>query len=190
MPLTVIDPRTALVVIDMQKGIAAYPMVHPLGEVVAHVNALTGAFHRHDLAVVFVVAAGGSPGRTEHPSRGNAALAPDAMELLPGLGEHPHDYRVTKRARGAFSNTGLEDYLRSKQITQVVFAGISTSNGVESSARQAYEAGFNVTLATDAMTDGTSENHSHSIMRIFPRLGETGTTAQIVALLHETFAST
>ena len=184
MPLSTIDPKTALVVIDMQKGIAAYPMVHPLGEVVTQINTLSDAFHRHDLPVVLVVAAGGSPGRTEHPSRGNAALAPDATDLLPDLHQQPQDYRVTKRARGAFSNTGLEEHL----VTQVVVVGISTSNGVESTARQAYEAGFNVTLAVDAMTDGSPDAHEHSIKRIFPRLGETGTTREVVELLDRTRA--
>jgi nicotinamidase-related amidase len=55
--------------------------------------------------------------------------------------------------------------------------------GVESTARHAYELGFNVTLALDAMTDLSLEAHDNSIARIFPRLGETGSTRQIVDLL-------
>jgi nicotinamidase-related amidase len=69
-----------------------------------------------------------------------------------------------------------------------VFAGIATSIGVESTARQAHELGFNVTLATDAMTDMSLDAHNNSITRIFPRLGETGTTWEIVALLDSTRA--
>ncbi len=65
----------------------------------------------------------------------------------------------------------------------MVLAGVATSIGVESTARQAHELGFNVTLALDAMTDRSIEAHENSIARIFPRLGETGTTAQIIALL-------
>ena len=183
MPLTQIDPKTALVVIDMQRGIAAYPTVHPLSDVTRQVNVLIDAFHRHDLPVVLVVAAGGSPGRTEHPSRGNVALPPEATDLLPDLHHEPQDHRVTKKARGAFSNTGLEEHLKSAGVTQVVVVGVSTSNGVESTARQAYEAGFNVTLAVDAMTDGAPDSHEHSLKRIFPRLGETGSTEELVALL-------
>jgi nicotinamidase-related amidase len=61
--------------------------------------------------------------------------------------------------------------------------GVATSIGVESTARQAYEAGFNVTLATDAMADLRPEAHEASIAYIFPRLGENGTTDQIIELL-------
>ena len=64
-----------------------------------------------------------------------------------------------------------------------MIAGIATSIGVESTARQAHEFGFNVTLATDAMTDMRPEAHENSILRIFPRLGETATTDEILALL-------
>lgn len=64
-----------------------------------------------------------------------------------------------------------------------MLCGIATSIGVESTARQAYEAGFNVTLVTDAMTDLNPEAHDNSVRRIFPRLGETGAAADIVALL-------
>ena len=61
--------------------------------------------------------------------------------------------------------------------------GIATTMGVESTARQAQENGYNVTLAVDAMTDVSVEGHENSVMRIFPRLGETGTTAEILGLL-------
>jgi len=73
--------------------------------------------------------------------------------------------------------------LRRLGVTQVVIGGISTSIGVESTARQAFEGGFNVTLAIDAMTDTKAEAHDNSIARIFPRLGETGSTREIVERL-------
>ncbi len=68
-------------------------------------------------------------------------------------------------------------------VTQVVLAGVATGTGVEATARQAYEAGFNVTLALDAMTDVRSEAHEYSISNVFPRLGETGSSQEIIALL-------
>ncbi|MEI9931349.1 MAG: isochorismatase family protein [Rhizomicrobium sp.] len=70
-------------------------------------------------------------------------------------------------------------------VTQVVCCGVATSAGVESTARFAQELGYNVTLASDAMTDMSPEAHDNSIKRIFPRLGETGTTAEIVALVEK-----
>lgn len=68
-------------------------------------------------------------------------------------------------------------------VTQVVVAGIATGTGVEATARQAYELGFNVTLAVDAMTDARPEAHAYSLSAVFPRLGETGTTQEIIDLL-------
>jgi nicotinamidase-related amidase len=89
----------------------------------------------------------------------------------------------TKHTPGAFTNTDLEVYLRSSAVTQVVVVGVATSIGVEMTARQAYELGFNVTLATDAMTDLNADAHAYSVTRTFPRVGETGTTQQVIDLL-------
>jgi nicotinamidase-related amidase len=101
------------------------------------------------------------------------------------LDPQPTDFRLTKRTWGAFTNTGLEKHLKDLGVTQVVVAGVSTSIGVESTARHAYENGFHVTLAVDAMTDMNADAHHNSITRIFPRLGETGTTQEIIGLLNE-----
>jgi nicotinamidase-related amidase len=68
----------------------------------------------------------------------------------------------------------------------VVIAGIATSIGVESTARSAHTHGYNVTLATDGMTDLDAEAHYNTLERIFPKLGETGTTAEILTLLEHT----
>jgi nicotinamidase-related amidase len=64
-----------------------------------------------------------------------------------------------------------------------VITGVATASGVESTARQAYDLGYNVTLAIDAMTDRRAEAHDYSITRVFPRLGQTGATRDIIALL-------
>jgi nicotinamidase-related amidase len=67
-----------------------------------------------------------------------------------------------------------------------VLAGIATTIGVESTARNAHELGYHVTLATDAMTDMDPDAHRHAIERIFPMLGECGTSAEIIELLAKT----
>ena len=127
-------------------------------------------------------ATGIAPGRTEG-SRSPSGLPADGADLVPELNAQPDDLRITKKTWGAFTNTGLEAQLRDVGVTQLVLAGVATSIGVESTARQAYELGFNVTLALDAMTDISAEAHDNSVARIFPRLGETGSTQEIVALL-------
>lgn len=182
MTLTAIDPRTALIVVDLQKGIVALPTAQPIGEVVANAAALAGTFRRHGLPVVLVNVAGAVPGRTEVP-RTLKAFPPGWTDLIPELNRQPQDHVVTKHTPGAFTDTGLEDYLRVLGMTQVVVAGVATSNGVEVTARQAFELGFNVTLATDAMTDMRAEAHAYCLAQVFPRIGETGTTGEIINLL-------
>ncbi len=95
----------------------------------------------------------------------------------------PSYHVVTKRTAGAFTRTDLEAYLRAHGVTQVVIVGVATSMGVESTARQAHELGFNVALPLDAMTDLDAELHAVTTTKLFPRLGETGTTAEVLALL-------
>jgi nicotinamidase-related amidase len=182
MTIAALDPRTALIVIDLQKGIMSFPTVHPLDAVVKHASALAGTFRRHGLPVVLVNVAGGAAGRTEQ-ARNLGELPPGWTDLVAALNRQPHDHVVTKRTWGAFTNTDLQAHLTAHGITQVVLAGVATSIGVESTARHAYELGFNVALAVDAMTDITADAHTNSITRIFPRLGETATSQEIIDLL-------
>lgn len=182
MAVTKLDPVTALIVIDLQKGIVTLPEAQAAMEVVGRARVLIDGFRGHGAPVVLVNVAGRPAGRTE---RGAPAVVPPAdwTELVPELGRQAGDHLVTKRSWGAFTGTGLAEHLAERGVTQVVIAGIATSIGVESTARQAHELGFNVTLATDAMADLNPEAHANSIERIFPRLGETGSTAEILALL-------
>ena len=183
MPLTTLDPITALIVIDLQKGMVGRPSVHPLSEIVDRSRELIDAFRAEGLPVVLVNVAGRAPGRTEQGSRGNQTFPEGWTELLPELGQQASDILVTKRSWGVFATTDLEARLKAKGVTQVVVTGVSTSVGVEATARQAYEQGFHVTLALDAMTDVSREAHEYSIRNIFPRLGEAGTTQEILSLL-------
>ena len=182
MPVTTLDSHTALIVIDLQKGIAAFPTAHPMAEIVERGAMLAKAFRARKLPVVLVNVTGGAPGRTDQPR--HSGPFPDGFaDLMPELEAQGSDHRVTKTTWGAFTGTGLEAWLKGQGVTQVVVCGVATSIGVESTARYAHECGFNVTLATDAMTDMNADAHANSLARIFPRLGETGTTAEIIAQL-------
>ena len=182
MTVTTLDPNTALVIIDLQKGIVGFPTVHPMAGILAAATVLAAAFRRRGLPVVLVNATGSAPGRTER-SRSVEGMPADWADLVPELNAQPDDLLVTKRTWGAFTNTDLEARLKALGVTQLVVAGVATSFGVESTARYAHELGFNVTLAVDAMTDLSLEAHDNSVARIFPRLGETGSTQEIVELL-------
>ncbi|MCC9308503.1 hydrolase [Kitasatospora sp. RB6PN24] len=193
MALTTLDPRTALVLIDLQNGITAMPTV-PFGsdQVIANGVALADAFRAKGLPVVLVrvtfAADGGDvlPGRTETPRPAGGAWPEGWDRIIDQLAGHDGDIQVTKRNWGAFYGTDLDLQLRRRGVTQIVLGGIATSIGVESTARAAHEHGYHVTLATDAMADRDEEAHRNSVERIFPRLGETGTTADVLELLAKT----
>jgi nicotinamidase-related amidase len=183
MALTTLDPNTALLVVDLQKGIVSMPLAHPIGAVVERARALIDAFRAHGLPVVLINVTGVAPGRTEQPRRQAGSFPEGFADFISELGQHPDDIVVTKQTWGAFASTDIEARLKALSVTQVVVLGVATGTGVESTARQAYEAGFHVTLAIDAMADMRAEAHDYSIRNIFPRLGETGTTQEIIDLL-------
>lgn len=181
MPITELDPVTALVVIDLQRGIVGYPTVHPMAGVVANAVALARAFRARGLPVVLVNVAGVPSGRTD--ARRTFEFPPAWTELIPELEAAPSDILVTKYTQGAFHGTGLDMQLRRRRATQIVLCGVSTGSGVEGTARAAFEHGYHVTLAADAMTDTSPEAHAHAVGYVFPRLGEVGSTAEILARL-------
>ena len=181
MPLTFLDPQTALIVVDLQKGLRDIPSLHHIAGVIDYSCQLIKAFRKQKLPVVLINVTGAAPGRTEEPRR-HRELPANFSELIPELHQQPDDILITKRTWGAFANTDLEAQLRAKGVTQVVLTGVATGTGVEATARQAYEAGFNVTLATDAMTDVRAEAHEYSLKHVFPRLGETGSTQDVLDL--------
>jgi len=143
MALTMLDPNTALIIVDLQKGIVGLPLVHPIAEVLERNRILVDAFRARGLPVVLVNVAGGAPGRTEQPRLNLDALPADFADLDPELGRQPNDIVVTKRTWGAFASTDLGRQLETLGVTQVVVTGVATGTGVESTARQAYELGFN-----------------------------------------------
>lgn len=182
MSLSQLDPASALILVDLQNGILAYPTAHPIEGVLDRAAALAREFRERGRPVVLVNVAAGAPGRNEQGRR-MGEFPPEALVFAPVLEQQPSDHVVTKRTWGAFTGTGLERLLRDAGVTQVVIGGVATSIGVESTARQAHELGFHVTLAVDAMTDMNAEAHAHSVERIFPRLGETGLAEHVIALL-------
>jgi nicotinamidase-related amidase len=188
MTVTTIDPKTALVVIDLQAGIVGGPGV-PIAsaDVVARSAQLADTFRERGLPVVLVrvsTAKDGSdwvPGRIDGGPR--PMTRPEGWDVIVDDVTGEGDIVVTKRNWGAFYGTDLDLQLRRRGVTQIVLTGIATSIGVESTARAAHEHGYNVTVAVDAVTDFSPEAHENSVERIFPRLGETGTTADIVDLV-------
>jgi nicotinamidase-related amidase len=85
--------------------------------------------------------------------------------LAPRAGEHV----LRKTTVGAFASTGIDSLLRSLGCEQLYLTGISTNMCVETTAREAADRGYAVTLVEDACGT-THEDLHHTTMRNFQRL--------------------
>ena len=182
VPIDRLDARPALLVIDLQRGTLSNPMAHPSDIVVANATKLLTAFRSRGLPVVLANVEGTPGGRNDYGGSARQ-YPPEFTELVPELDRQPDDLTVTRRTWSAFAGTDLHATLSASGVTQVVIAGVATSFGVESTGRDAYDLGYNVVLAIDAMTDIRVESHENSLTRVFPLLGQTGTTSEIAAQL-------
>jgi nicotinamidase-related amidase len=187
------DPKsTALVVIDLQKGIVAAGRPvgpHTAETVVKNAARLAEAFRKNRMPVFLVHVAASPADRLNVLSddsgwRPTTPPPPDASDFLPEIGPKEGDLTITKKQWGAFYGTELELQLRRRGIRTIVLCGVSTNYGVESTARFAYEYGFQQIFAEDAMTSGTAEMHNAAINIAFKRIGRVRKTDEILEALH------
>jgi nicotinamidase-related amidase len=110
-------------------------------------------------------------------------MPPDWADLVPEVGPQPGDFVITKHQWGAFYGTDLDLQFRRRGITTLVLCGIATDIGVESTARFAFEYGYQQIFAEDAMAALSAEEHLHTVTKIFPRIGRVRQTAEVLAEL-------
>lgn len=192
MPELTLDPATtALVLIDLQRGIAASQTApHAAADVIARAARLARRFREVGAAVVLVRV---DPGpRWELFPRVTAdvprpmppgALPADWASIVPELGPEPGDVVVTKHQPGAFFGTDLDVQLRRRGIRTIVLGGISTNIGVEATARVAYESGYEQVFVEDTMAARDADLHTHAVTRFFPTIGRVRSTADVFAAL-------
>ncbi|WP_406589353.1 isochorismatase family protein [Bacillus atrophaeus] len=158
--------KTALALIDLQKGIVP---VDQSGKVV--LNGLKVAFHD---------GAEAPQPETDAPQQASGEQPPDWAEFVPEIGVKENDYTVTKRRWGAFFGTDLDLQLRRRGIDTIVLCGIATNIGVESTAREAFQLGYQQIVITDAMAAFSAEQHESTLRFIFPRIGKTRTKEEFL----------
>ena len=182
-----ISPHTALVVIDLQRGIVSMPIApRDAQTVVRHSIQLIDAFRARGLPVVLVRVdfIGGDRLAPICDLPSPAGRAPEGWaDLIDDLRVQPSDLLITKRQWGAFHGTELDLQLRRRGIDTIVLCGIATSIGVESTARDAYELGYHQIFAEDAMASRNEQEHYSTTINIFPRIGRVKSTADILAML-------
>ncbi len=88
-----------------------------------------------------------------------------------------------KRQWGTFFGTDLDLQLRRRKLETLVLCGIATNYGVESTARFAYEYGYQQIFAEDAMTSMSVEMHNASVNYALRMMGRVRSTGQILRAL-------
>ncbi|MFH9549997.1 isochorismatase family protein [Streptomyces sp. NPDC051445] len=155
-----VPARSALVLVDLMDRIVALPLEpHKGTEVLAAAEELAAAFRSAGALVVLV--------RVERPG---VTDQPPGSGLVQGLLQEG-DLEIVKRTIGAFQGTGLDERLRERGVTTLVFGGIATNLGVESTARAAGDLGYDLVFVEDAMSALTAAEHEASVKLDFPRLG-------------------
>lgn len=178
--------KTALVIIDLQKGIVKVPGGQ---EVLEKAVELVDLFRQKDgfisfVKVDFLDGKDALKPSTDQPARVMERPA-DWAELAPELEVRSDDYIVTKRQWGAFFGTDLDLQLRRRGIDTIVLCGIATNIGVESTAREAFQHGYQQIFITDAMTTFSQEEHDATCNFIFPRIGKVRSIQQFLSEVND-----
>jgi len=178
--------KTALVVIDLQKGIVGMPTApHAAETVVSNAAKLAERFRETGGFVVLVHVGPSADGKDAlHPitdtpmTRSNPPEGWD--QIVPELGPQDGDHVLRKHQWGAFYGTDLDLQLRRRGITTIVLCGIATHIGVESTARAAYEHGYQQIFVEDATADMSAEAHAFTLENVMSRIGRIRSTEQVL----------
>ena len=186
--ITAIDKNTALVLIDLQNSVIGIPAVHSIDSILDNANKLIAAFRQKQLPIVIVNVKPGNAAWMQ--TRKDVKMQPypddeNLYKITDKLNTTNDDIFITKHTWNAFFETELDKQLKDLNVTGIVLGGVSTSIGVEGTARAASELGYNISFAIDAITDRVKEAHERSIQFIYPRLGEAGTTEEIIEMMNK-----
>ena len=187
--LAIDKSKTALVVIDLQKGVTAMPSrPYTAQEVISNASKLVNAFRKNNMPVFLVHV------ETTKETMLNVIsdqtftrplpASPDWSEFVPELTPIPSDVVIAKKQWGAFYGTDLDLQLRRRIMDTIVLCGISTDIGVESTARFAYEYGYQQIFVEDAMASRSDEQHNAAVNFIFKRIGRVRKTDEIVNVIN------
>ena len=191
--MTSLDPRrTAIVLIDLQKGILARPTVpHATADLLDRTQQLLGAGRAAGLLVIHVRVGwsddmGDSPSApVDQPGPSRASPPPSGFaDSVEGFGPAPGELLITKRQWGAFQGTELDLQLRRRGIDTIILSGVASDIGVESTARFGWELGYAQIVVEDATAGYDEDQHRSSFAKIFPRIARVRSTEQVVSMIN------
>lgn len=82
------------------------------------------------------------------------------------LDVQPHDTIITKHRISAFFGTSLEPILSANKIEHLIITGVSTDMAVQTTARDAHDRDYLVTIISDACGAGSLKTHTSTIKEL------------------------
>lgn len=152
--ITAIDNNTALVLIDLQNMVLMNPAAHSFDDVLANANKLVDTFRNKNLPIVLVNVKPKGAVWMKARKEVNMPAIPDdenLFKITDKLHKQDSDIYITKHTWNAFFETPIQDELKKHNITGIVLGGVSTSIGVEGTARAASELGYNISFALSTL---------------------------------------
>ena len=202
------DSHLALVIIDMQRdfleaggfGEALGNDVSRLQTIVPAIQRLRQAFRAHGLTVIHTQEGHHLDLSDCPPSklrRGKGALTigdvgpmgrililgEPGNEIIEALVPAPGEWVISKPGKGAFYQTGLDDRLRSHNITHLIVTGVTTEVCVQSTLREANDRGYECLLVEDATESYFPEFKRATLEMIRAQGGIIGWTATVEQVL-------
>lgn len=132
-------PQTALLVIDVQKGVVSG--AHERDAVVANIGDLVAKARNESVPVVWI----------QHSDAG-LGKGTDEWQFVPELVPDAAEYVVHKSYGDSFEETDLEDVLQAAGVGRLVVTGAQTDACIRSTIHGAFTRGYDVTLVADAHT--------------------------------------
>jgi nicotinamidase-related amidase len=186
-----IDPaRTALLVMDYQNGL--FDRIEGGDALLAGAQAAIAVVRAAGGTIGYVrvgFADGEAPSGTMGQRIGREAAATTfhadapATQIHDAIAPRHGDIVVRKTRVGPFSTTDLDEQLRARGIDTLLLAGISTSGVLLSAVRDAHDRDYRLLVVEDLSADPEPDVHAFLMERIFPRMGEVVTAAEVAERL-------
>lgn len=187
--------KTALLIIDFINDI-----IHPDGKIAASANFIKEQ-HVIEQANKLITFARGKSIPTVFVKVGFSKSYIDCSETSPVFGRvkqlgalqlntwgtefheelnfNPGDFTIVKPRVSAFYATSLEAFLRANQIQHLVIAGVSIDMAVQTTARDAHDRDYKVTVIADACGAASLEVHEN-VLKLLSKITTITTSEQII----------
>lgn len=105
------------------------------------------------------------------------------FDFLDDLAPQPGEPVVTKLSASAFTSSSIDALLRNLEVESIIFTGVSTSQCVDLTARDAADRGYRCVVVADAVAEDRPDYHEWTLEQFRRLFGRVATTDEVLAEL-------